>query len=96
MFERQHTELDTAVKALHDQKRAQRELLVKHFQSVHQGNNNKDSPFMTLKKQEAESVKIARQQDERQRAVEELKLHQRKMKEQASRDELKKFMLASR
>ena len=65
MFERQHNEAQAAVNALHDQKRAQREKLVQHFQSLHSGNNNKDSPFMTLNKQEAESVKIAELQDEK-------------------------------
>ena len=73
MFERQHNEVQEAFNALHDKKRAQREKLVKHFQSVHSGNNKKDSPFMTLTKQEAETSRIAELQDEEQKATEALK-----------------------
>ena len=51
---------------------------------------------MTLNKQEAETSRIAELQDEKQKAVEALQQRQRKMKEQASREELKKYMLVSR
>lgn len=51
---------------------------------------------MTLNQQMAESSRIAEVQDEKLRAIEEQKLRQRKLKEQASRQELFKNMLESR
>ena len=96
MFVKHRNLINIKTKALNDNKRKQRDMLMNKFASAHSGNTKKDSPFGTLGVLEAESLATARLQDEQRIAAEESKLHQRKMKDRATREEILRNVLESR